>query len=625
MITIIPLGGIGKRFSELGYKDPKPLVKVLGKEIIFWVLDNLKINKKDKVYIVYNKELDNFDFTDYFGKYPYLNFLKLNRNTSGPVETIYEVTKIIEKNNSNEGILIIDGDTFYRKNITKIIKKKQHTIFYHKTKIKEPIFSYVKIKNRRIIDIAEKIKISNNANTGAYYFNNIKKFNYYANKCLRKNKKAYVSEIYKKLLIDKEIIYAESLKDNEFSCLGTPKQVIEFSKQKSIEKKRFCFDLDNTLVTYPKIAGDYTTVRPKIKNIKFLNFLQSLGHHIIIYTARRMRTHKGNIKKVKKDIEKLTKNQLTKFGIKYDELIFGKPYAHFYIDDLSIHPAENLNIKLGYYEAADNITRKFNEIIIGEKITIKKSKNIKILKNEIKFLKNIPKKITNFFPKLRGDGSNFYKMETIKGLKLSYLLINNLLTKDDLTKIYKTLCHIHVSKYKDKNSTVNIYKNYYQKIKTRINNNDGLIKKFGVKYFDKLKNSLKDYEKKSLGKIGVIHGDPVLSNIIKKNNDDLIFLDPRGSLGNNFTIFGDTNYDFAKVYQSLSGYENIILDKKIDNNYLEDLRNHFENLLISRKNPIKPNTIKVLASSLYFSLTKFHDKKYTNKFFEISHKLLDNV
>ena len=44
MIIIIPLGGIGKRFSELGYKDPKPLIKVLGKEIIFWVLDNLKIN-----------------------------------------------------------------------------------------------------------------------------------------------------------------------------------------------------------------------------------------------------------------------------------------------------------------------------------------------------------------------------------------------------------------------------------------------------------------------------------------------------------------------------------------------------------------------------------------------------
>ena len=90
-----------------------------------------------------------------------------------------------------------------------------------------------------------------------------------------------------------------------------------------------------------------------------------------------MRTHDGNIKKVKKEIEKITINQLKSFNIKYDELIFGKPYAHFYIDDLSIHPTENLNIKLGCYETSDNITRKFNEIIIGEKITIKNSKTSK--------------------------------------------------------------------------------------------------------------------------------------------------------------------------------------------------------------------------------------------------------
>ena len=252
MIIIIPLGGIGKRFSELGYKDPKPLVKVLGKEIIFWVLDNLKINKKDKVYIVYNKELDNFDFTDHFGKYPYLNFLRLNRSTNGPVETIYEITKILEKNNKDEGVLIVDGDTFYKRNIIKIIKKEHHAIFYHVNKIKEPLFSYIKIKNKKIIDIAEKIKISNNANTGAYYFNNIKKFNYYANYCLRKNKKTFVSEIYKELINNKETVYAEKLTDTEFACLGTPKQIIDFSKQKKIEKKRFCFDLDNTLVTFQR-------------------------------------------------------------------------------------------------------------------------------------------------------------------------------------------------------------------------------------------------------------------------------------------------------------------------------------------------------------------------------------
>ena len=487
MIIIIPLGGIGKRFSELGYADPKPLIKVLGKEIIFWVLDNLKIKDKDKVYIVYNKDLDNFQFTDHFGRYPYLNFLRLNKKTQGPVETIYEVTKIIEKNFKNEGILIVDGDTFYRKDIIKKINKKNNTIFYHKTKIKEPLFSYIKIKNKKIIDIAEKKKISSNANTGAYYFNNICKFNYYAKKCLKKNKKTFVSEIFSELLKNQQSIYSEILKETEFACLGTPKQVIEFSKKKKIEKKRFCFDLDNTLVTFPKILNDYSSVKPKIKNIKFLNFLYSLGHHIIIFTARRMRTHKGDIKKVKKEVEKLTLDQLKAFKINYHKLIFGKPYAHYYIDDLSIHPNENLNTKLGYYEISDSVTRNFNEVIVGEKITIKNSKNVEILNNEIKFLKNLPNKIKSFFPKIKSYGKNFYKMDTISGLKLSYLLINNLLTKDDLENIYRSLITIHSSKTKISQKNINIYLNYFQKLKTRLGKENGIIKKFGNKNYNNLK------------------------------------------------------------------------------------------------------------------------------------------
>ena len=145
--------------------------------------------------------------------------------------------------------------------------------------------------------------------------------------------------------------------------------LLSFCENNKSKAKKFCFDLDNTLVTYPKIVGDYNTVNPITKNIKFLNFLKSSGNYIIIYTARRMRTYKGNIKKVKKEIEQLTINQLKKFNINYDELIFGKPYANFYIDDLSVSPTENLNIKLGYYEKKDNLTRDFNDIVIGEKFT----------------------------------------------------------------------------------------------------------------------------------------------------------------------------------------------------------------------------------------------------------------
>ena len=98
MIVVIPLGGIGKRFSDFGYKDPKPFIKVLGKEIIFWVVDNLKLRKKDQLYIIYNKKLEQFRFEEHFTKYSNINFLKLQHDTHGPVETIYKLTNILISN-----------------------------------------------------------------------------------------------------------------------------------------------------------------------------------------------------------------------------------------------------------------------------------------------------------------------------------------------------------------------------------------------------------------------------------------------------------------------------------------------------------------------------------------------
>ena len=51
MKILIPLGGVGKRFSDANYTTPKPLIKVLGKPILFWVIDNLNLTEEDVEYI----------------------------------------------------------------------------------------------------------------------------------------------------------------------------------------------------------------------------------------------------------------------------------------------------------------------------------------------------------------------------------------------------------------------------------------------------------------------------------------------------------------------------------------------------------------------------------------------
>src|SRR4051794_5505164 len=96
---------------------------------------------------------------------------------------------------------------------------------------------------------------------------------------------------------------------------------------------RLCFDLDETISEKARDGG-YTSVRPLPGAKEGLEALKARGAYIIIYTARRMRTHRGDVAKVIADVGELTRNWLAEHGIPYDELIFGKPYAHIYIDDL---------------------------------------------------------------------------------------------------------------------------------------------------------------------------------------------------------------------------------------------------------------------------------------------------
>jgi predicted HAD superfamily phosphohydrolase YqeG len=59
----------------------------------------------------------------------------------------------------------------------------------------------------------------------------------------------------------------------------------------AVKGLRVVFDLDNTLVTYPTIPGDYTSVNPIHNTISLVKQLKERGAYIIIHTARRMATH----------------------------------------------------------------------------------------------------------------------------------------------------------------------------------------------------------------------------------------------------------------------------------------------------------------------------------------------
>jgi capsule biosynthesis phosphatase len=101
------------------------------------------------------------------------------------------------------------------------------------------------------------------------------------------------------------------------------------------QQHRICIDLDGTICSLQNKKGDYENAVPNPGAIETINRWYDEGHHIIIFTARRMRTCEGDVEKVIEMVGDLTKDWLARHGVKYTELIFGKPYAHVYIDDLA--------------------------------------------------------------------------------------------------------------------------------------------------------------------------------------------------------------------------------------------------------------------------------------------------
>ena len=626
MNIIIPIGGTGKRFVDDGYRVPKPLIRANGKQIIFYVIDSLNISQDDTILIPYRKEFDNHNFQSLLlRRYPKYNFIftPFNYDTKGACETVLISLKNISIFELNQQTIIIDSDSFFDDDILCTARKlKENAIFYFKVFDSKPLFSYIKIEFDKIIDIAEKNKISNNACSGAYYFKSgiqLKDLiiEVLANDENKQKEEFYISCLYKLLIKKGDVIIPSIIKN--FNCLGTPNQLKSYSSSlnNTNEKLRICFDLDNTLVSYPIIKDDYSSVEPIQKNINKLKYFKKLGHYIIIYTARRMKTHNGNVGAIIADIGKITINTLEKFDIPYDELFFGKPFADFYIDDLAINCFDDIEKEIGLYNIHPE-TRKHNYIKILKDTIIKKSEN---LSGEIYYYNNIICENKNFFPKLLStNNKNEICIEKIKGITFSYFYINKILNNDMLFKLLKTINILHKSNSKE-DFEIDIYKNYFQKMEDREPFFLNIFSLEQMSFYYKIKEELKFYQNSKNGIEGVIHGDLVFTNILLDSKDNIKFIDMRGALGETLTIRGDILYDFAKIYQSLIGYDYILLDKQIDDEYINEITKIFESYIIDNFGLNKMKYIKLITKSLLLTLMPIHNFNKYKEYITLINKI----
>lgn len=599
---------------------PKPLNYIQGRHMIEYIIDNIPSNE---IFIIYNIFLDKYNFQEILinkCKSKKLHFSQIDYQTRGAVETVFVGINKFVKFIDNNNIVFLDNLDNIQRRIPYITFDNDFIGYYDYQK---SLNKDQKSLNKELVyststDHFITEPISNIYCCGLYGFKNVNNFIKYA-----------------KQLFHNDVNYKEGFHFSRLYNLiiksggKVSPLFIEQYNNNNNNKLRICFELDNTLVSYPIVAGDYSTVKPINHNLSLLKRLRNDGHKIIIYTARRMKTRNGNIGKVIKDIASVTIDTLDKFKIEYDELIFGKPIADIYIDELAINSlyindiSNNLSYFGLYYDENTNNTHNIQQFIPNKiknnkynKISrsneyIVKTGPYDILKGELFYYQNIPNGFENYFAKLidfkeAGVGKDTIieiKIDYIEGIPLYYLYKNCLLTTTHIDELFDILDNLYSC---DNNIIIteqNIKKNYIDKMKSRFNKIDYYFEDADDVFLD----IIVDIETHFNSVISpVIHGDFWFSNIILTYNNTYKFLDMKGIIDGILTLNGDIYYDYGKLYQSILGYDLILNDCEITTStaeYIKSMKSYFLKKCVAKGLNIK--FLECVTKSLVFGTLPF--------------------
>jgi NDP-sugar pyrophosphorylase family protein len=325
MNIVIPMAGLGTRFSNEGFDLPKPLIEVGGKTLIEHSINSLNLEGK-YIFITrkYENENHNILLSEILKKIkPDSVEIIIEEITSGSVETCLMSSDYI----NNETPLIItncdqrlewDSDIFLE-----FIKNEDLDGALLTYESDNPKNSFCSINSNNLIDrVVEKQIISKTALVGLHYWSKGLDFVSSAKQLFKSFKndgkpECYISETFNFLIKEGKKIKPFEISPNEYISLGTPYDLSIFQskiKEFYTEKPKTIFcDIDGTILHHVHKFSDVCFIEPKlldgVRN-KF-NEWDSQGHKIVLCTAR------------KESGREITEKHLKQLGLCWDYLIMG--------------------------------------------------------------------------------------------------------------------------------------------------------------------------------------------------------------------------------------------------------------------------------------------------------------
>ena len=235
MNIVITMAGLGKRFKDAGYKEPKYMINVKGKTLFEWSMESLEdfFDDNANCFFIVRKEDNSKEFIEEkMNKYnkKTLKVIEIDKLTDGQATTAMCAAPFWNK---EDELLIYNIDTYVE---AYEMKKEQISGdgFIPCFHAEGDHWSFVKLNEKgEAVEIREKQRISDNCTLGAYYFKTCKLYEnlykeYYKDSNNLEKGEKYIAPLYNYLLEKGGIIKISIVDKNKVHVLGTPKELEEF-------------------------------------------------------------------------------------------------------------------------------------------------------------------------------------------------------------------------------------------------------------------------------------------------------------------------------------------------------------------------------------------------------------
>ena len=311
MHIIIPMSGIGNRFIEAGYKEPKPLIVIDGKPIIEHVC-NLFPNEDKFTFICNSKHLSETNMREVLQSIkPNANIVEIPNHKKGPVYAVSLVEYLIE---DDEEVIVnyCDFGTYW--DYEDFLKHTRNRDAdgaipsykgFHPHMLGSTNYAFMRDENQWMLEIKEKEPFTNNrmqeyASNGTYYFKKgsyVKKyFKELINRDINLKDEYYVSLIYNLLVEDGLKVSIYNIQ--HMLQWGTPQDVEEYNTwskyfKNAIEEKPKPKPQENSITLIPLAGRGSRFVKVGYKDPKPL--IEVSGKPMIIQAANSLPNSQNHI------------------------------------------------------------------------------------------------------------------------------------------------------------------------------------------------------------------------------------------------------------------------------------------------------------------------------------------